>query len=238
MASSASKITVAVLNISAPTRPSRDSKIAESKLRTSTSSDHAPLPTPPPEGSHLADSGQGQEPEQEQEPEPEPEPEPESEPEHPEPARSDYLSEDHIRTLFSGAPHFFVHKTPKRSIPRATYPWDHELAIKDVSDSVQFAEPAFSAATLHRHLPTLQKASDQDTPHHGYNVDVVEIPNLLSAQGIEPVSKVLRRFTCILLILYALREPLALRIFSSFRNRTTSSPICSSRRLATTIWRR
>ncbi|KAF1978141.1 hypothetical protein BU23DRAFT_252281 [Bimuria novae-zelandiae CBS 107.79] len=156
-------------------KPPRDSKIAESaKLAKSTSSvefqqaetDEAPLPTPPPAPTPQAQST-------------------EPEIEKPEPPKVEYLSEEHVHALFSGAPHFFVQRTGRRLIPRVTFPWDEELTVKDVSDSVQLADPAFSASTLHKHLPALQQASDQDKPHTGYDLDVAEVPSMLSAQGAE-----------------------------------------------------
>jgi hypothetical protein len=96
------------------------------------------------------------------------------------------LSEEQIHTLFSGAPHFVVGKTEAHPIPRALFPWDNQLTVKDVSDSQQLAHPAFSAATLRRHLPALQQSSDQDKPYLFYDVGIVEAPSMLSAQGVEP----------------------------------------------------
>ncbi|KAL1606809.1 hypothetical protein SLS60_004216 [Paraconiothyrium brasiliense] len=163
-----------------PTRPPRDSKIAESTRPAKSSSsidvqrfeaeaEETPLPTPPPESTQSAETEK-------------------VEIEKAEPPNVEYLSKEHIHTLFSGAPNFFVQKTDKRAVPRVSYPWDADLRIKDVSDSVLLAEPAFFAATLHRHLPASQQSVDQDKPHQGYDVDVVEVPSMLSAQGIEPVS--------------------------------------------------
>lgn len=174
MAPFPSKIPVAVKK-DAPAKPPRDSKIGESTRPGKSSSsidvpragaepDEAPLPTPSPEPTEL------------------------TEPEKTEQPTVEKLTEEHIHTLFSGAPNFFVQKTEKRAVPRVSYQWDAELHIKDVTDSVQLAEPAYSAATLHRHLPSLQQGSDQDKPYQGYNLSVVEAPSMLSAQGLERVS--------------------------------------------------
>lgn len=180
MAPFVSKIPVAVKK-NGPAKPPRDSKIAESTRPAKSSSsihvqaagaevEDAPLPTPSPEPTEPTEQ-----PEQ-------------PEPEKPEQPTVEKLSEEHIHALFSGAPNFFAQKTDKRAVPRVSYPWDAELHIKDVSDSMHFAEPAFSAATLHRHLPLLQQSSDQDKPYQGYDLGVVEAPSMLSAQGLEPVS--------------------------------------------------
>jgi len=150
-------------------KPPRDSKIADSTKPAKSSSsidvqkavvDEAALPTPPPE------------PAEQEKVEP----------------KIETLSEEHIRTLFSGAPHFSLERAGDRTIPSAAYPWDFELTIRDVSDSVRLPHPAFSAVTLHRHLPALQQAEDQEKAYKGYNLDVIEMPSMLSAQGIEPVS--------------------------------------------------
>jgi hypothetical protein len=107
-------------------------------------------------------------------------------PEVQQPAEVPPLSEEHLHKLFSGAPHFAVDRNDGRSYPRASFPWDTDLATKDVSDSMQFAHPAFSAATLRRHLPALPQSSDQDKQYLSYDIGVVELPSMLSAQGIEP----------------------------------------------------
>ncbi|KAF2263475.1 hypothetical protein CC78DRAFT_496945 [Lojkania enalia] len=103
-------------------------------------------------------------------------------------AAPERLSEEQLHALFSGAPHFFIKKDDGRLVPSISRPWDAALAVRDVSDAVQLAQPAFSAATMYQHLPLLQDASEQAKPYQGYNIGVVEIPSMLSAQGIEPGS--------------------------------------------------
>ncbi|KAF2689553.1 hypothetical protein K458DRAFT_358410 [Lentithecium fluviatile CBS 122367] len=152
-----------------PRTPARDSKIAESTKPAKSSSS-------------IEVHNAGVEKEEQQAPPSTPPPEPLEKQEE---AKVEPLSEDHIHSLFSGAPHFFVKQTNGRPTPRASYPWDEELRIRDVSDSVQLAQPAFSATTLHRHLPTLHQSTDQERVYQGYNLDVVEVPSMLSAQGTE-----------------------------------------------------
>jgi hypothetical protein len=230
MAPFTSKIPVAV-NKDGPAKPPRDSKIAEStRLAKSSSSVHVQH-----DGAEKEDAAlHAPSPEPVQQTEPE-----RTEPEKTEPPPIEKLSEEHVHTLFSGAPNFFVQKTDKRALPRVSYPWDAELHIKDVSDSVQLAEPAYSAATLHKHLPAFQQSSDQDKPYQGYDVDVAEAPSMLSAQGIEPVStcpsgNALRAQANRVL---ALREPLDSHTSSSCHSLITSSPISNNHRPATSILR-
>lgn len=227
MAHFVSKIPVPVTK-NAPSKPPRDSKIAESTRPAKSSisidvqrpdvSEPAPrLTTPPPEPTQLA----------------------EREEEEIGPRPVEHLNEDHVHALFSGAPHFFVQNTERRPIPRVTFPWDEDLVVKDVSDSVQLSEPAFSAVTLHRHLPALHQASDQDKPYQGCDLDVFEVPNMLSAQGIEPVSKS-PPLTIPSIYAHSVifsRVLLASRTSSSYHNPNISLPISSNPRPATNIWR-
>lgn len=168
MAPFASKIPVPVEDKDAQRKPPRDSKIAES--------------TKPAKSSTSIDVHRGSADKVEQLPTPPSEPADEQKEEQ----KTELLSEEQIHALFSGAPHFFIRKAEDRSNPAASYPYDEQLNIKDVSDSVQLAEPAFSAATLRRHLPALSQSTDQEKQYQGYNVEVVELPSMLSAQGIEP----------------------------------------------------
>lgn len=115
-----------------------------------------------------------------------PTPPPEAEEKEKEKEQVQVLSEEQIHTLFSGAPHFVVGKTDTYAVPRALFPWDNQLTVKDVSDSQQLVHPAFSAATLRKHLPLALQASDQDKPFLLYDVGIVEIPSMLSTHGAEP----------------------------------------------------
>ncbi|CAO2651033.1 Nn.00g093300.m01.CDS01 [Neocucurbitaria sp. VM-36] len=98
------------------------------------------------------------------------------------------LNEAQIHTLFAGAPHFSLKEANGHVTATTVYPWDSEGSTKDVSDSVQLVEPAFLAATVHQPSPKAQRPSDKGRNYQGYDVDVVEVPSMLSAQGIEPGS--------------------------------------------------
>ncbi|KAJ4368931.1 hypothetical protein N0V83_006013 [Neocucurbitaria cava] len=109
-------------------------------------------------------------------------------PEVKEEEKVELLSEAQIHTLFAGAPHFHLNEIDGHLTPTIAYPWDGEGTTKDVSDSVQLVEPAFLAATLHQPTLKAQRPSDKENKYQGYEVDVVEVPNMPSAQGIEPGS--------------------------------------------------
>jgi hypothetical protein len=160
----------------APRKPARDSKLAELTPPAKSSSYVAVVK---PEVEHPEQTPQSSSP-----PSPTPEPK-EKEEDKVGVQKVETLSEEHVHALFSGAPHFSIKTTDNRQTPRALFPWDDELKVKDVSDSAQLAQPAFSAATLHRHLPNLQQSGDQGHIFQGYDVGVLEIPSMLSAQGIE-----------------------------------------------------
>ncbi|KAF1831572.1 hypothetical protein BDW02DRAFT_641382 [Decorospora gaudefroyi] len=106
-------------------------------------------------------------------------------PQEPQEERVETLSEEQLRTLFAGAPQFSITKADGRYTPVVSYPWDGETVAKDGTDTVPPAEPAFSAATLHKFVPKTPQTSE--TQHYkGYEVDIVEVPGMLGAQGIEP----------------------------------------------------
>jgi hypothetical protein len=96
------------------------------------------------------------------------------------------LSEAQIRTLFAGAPHFSISETESRCTPTVSYPWDVGNSTQHGKDSVDIVEPAFMAATLHKHVPKVQDTPDDTRQYNGYEVGVVEMPSMLSAQGVEP----------------------------------------------------
>ncbi|CAE7024170.1 hypothetical protein PTTW11_03717 [Pyrenophora teres f. teres] len=95
------------------------------------------------------------------------------------------LSESQLRSLFAGAPRFGVTKTGCRCTPTVSYPWNTEPTTRHATDSAPLAEPAFSAATLRKHLPKTEQAPAASKQYNGYQVDVVELPSMLGAQGIE-----------------------------------------------------
>lgn len=96
------------------------------------------------------------------------------------------LSEMHLRALFAGAPQFRVAKVNGRCTPTASFPWSTEAATKNTTDTAPLAEPAFSAATLHKHSLKAKPLSESPREYNGYAVDVVETPCMLGIQGTEP----------------------------------------------------
>lgn len=174
-----SKIPVAA-NKSAAPRPARDSKIAESAEPVESNSsvdlvnppahhvEQTALPTPPPDTPDA--------------------PEPAETPQPKEEHRQEPLSEEHVHALFSGAPHFGVKTARRQLAPIVSHPWDTGLAVRDLSDSVQLAQPAFFAATLRQQCPSSHQAPGQTKKYKGYDIGAVEVPSMLSAQGIEPGS--------------------------------------------------
>ena len=98
------------------------------------------------------------------------------------------MSEAQFHTLFAGAPHFSISDVQGRRTPRAAYPWDSNGTAKNLSDSLYMDEPAFSAATLHQNAASVSPSLAKGRKFKGYQVDVVELPNMLTAQGVEPGS--------------------------------------------------
>ncbi|EKG17881.1 hypothetical protein MPH_04830 [Macrophomina phaseolina MS6] len=96
------------------------------------------------------------------------------------------LTEEDIPTLFAGAPLFSVDKIKGRRIPRVDFPYDDTLIVRDVSDSPQLSHEAFSAATLRPHLCQVGHQDEKRGLPMGYDINVVEIPSMLSEQGMEP----------------------------------------------------
>ncbi|KAF2130993.1 hypothetical protein P153DRAFT_208382 [Dothidotthia symphoricarpi CBS 119687] len=109
-------------------------------------------------------------------------------PEVQEEQRVEVLDEDQIRALFAGAPRFSITRLENHPTITASYPWDSDATARVVSDSVKPVKPAFLAATMHRHLDNAQQTAQKEQMHQGYEIDVVEMPNMLSAQGLEPGS--------------------------------------------------
>jgi hypothetical protein len=99
--------------------------------------------------------------------------------------KSETLSEEQLGTLFAGAPQFSITKVEGRSTPTVSHPWGIESG-KDATDTVPLVEPAFAAATLHKYASKTLSTPEATKQYKGYEVDVVEMPGMLSAQGIEP----------------------------------------------------
>ncbi|OJD35621.1 tpr domain containing protein [Diplodia corticola] len=96
------------------------------------------------------------------------------------------LTEDDIPNLFAGAPLFSVDKVKGRRIPRVDFPYDDTLIVRDVSDSLQLSHEAFSSATLRPHLCQVGHQDEKKGLPMGYDINVVETPSMLGAQGLEP----------------------------------------------------
>jgi hypothetical protein len=99
------------------------------------------------------------------------------------------LSEEQIHTLFSGAPHFGIIEEHGRPAPTASYPWNSDGHTKDTTDSVRPQQPAFLAASLRGRSGRIRQSSSGDhKQYRGYETDVVEVPDMLCAHGLEPGS--------------------------------------------------
>lgn len=107
---------------------------------------------------------------------------------HPDLAKPEVVSETQLHTLFSGAPHFSILEESTGPSPVATYPWNSSLPSTGLSDSICPEESAFSSSTLRQISPGTQHVDDVAQAHDGYKIDVVEMPSMLAAQGIEPGS--------------------------------------------------
>ncbi|KAF2499408.1 hypothetical protein BU16DRAFT_578984 [Lophium mytilinum] len=98
------------------------------------------------------------------------------------------VSEADLRTLFSGAPQYTIKARAYKFEATASCPWDSGSQARNLSDSLPLSHPAFSAATLRPHVPPFVDIplDETNSPYVGYDIDVVEVPSMLSANGIEP----------------------------------------------------
>jgi hypothetical protein len=97
------------------------------------------------------------------------------------------LSIAQLHTLFTGAPHFHI-TTGLRPTPTASYPWANRVRRFFQEDSIIPTEPALAAAAS-RTIPSKRQTAVEDDlqkDYNGYEPDTVELPNMQSAQGIEP----------------------------------------------------
>ncbi|KZM20925.1 uncharacterized protein EKO05_0006338 [Ascochyta rabiei] len=100
----------------------------------------------------------------------------------------DLLSGASTQALFSGAPSFSVEFMAGRALPKVSYPWDSEVEHDDADDSIHPVEPSFMAATVHVHPSKKHSTFGVENRHQIYQVNAVEVPSWLSAQGFEPGS--------------------------------------------------
>ena len=100
---------------------------------------------------------------------------------------ADLPSEGSMQVLFSGAPSFSVRVVGDHIFPEVSYPWDSEVKHDDATDSTPLLQ-SFMAATIHKQSIGGYSESGVETGYHVYEMDDVEVPNMLNAQGAEPGS--------------------------------------------------
>jgi hypothetical protein len=100
----------------------------------------------------------------------------------------DLLSVEDIRTLFSSAPEFSVKVVNGQPSPKVSYLRDGEVKHDNATDSIPLAQPSYTAATAGSQLTQGQSLSGDGQKYHVYQVEAMEIPSCLSAQGVEPGS--------------------------------------------------
>lgn len=98
------------------------------------------------------------------------------------------FGEEQLRLLFAGAPDFHVSRDNGHAEPSVSFPWDEDSTREGLSDSVHLREPAFVAASLHSPLEVSHPPAKTGRTYKGYIPNVVEMPNMLSSQGVEPGS--------------------------------------------------
>ncbi|KAI0476142.1 hypothetical protein GGR56DRAFT_674641 [Xylariaceae sp. FL0804] len=103
------------------------------------------------------------------------------------------LTETEIEKLFSGAPQFFARSqglSAGAPHPSVAFPYDEELAIRDLADHTQITDDAWGCVTAHPRIiyrdplsATSPGVPGRRRPH--FNTRCRERPNMLSMQGLE-----------------------------------------------------
>ncbi|RYO80881.1 hypothetical protein DL764_009840 [Monosporascus ibericus] len=101
------------------------------------------------------------------------------------------LSDAEIEKLFSGAPQFFARSQGLGTgppHPSVAFPWDEELAIRDLTDYVQIENDAWGCVTARpriilRDPMSATSPTGKKRPH--FNTRCQERPSMLSMQGLE-----------------------------------------------------
>ncbi|KAK7756600.1 hypothetical protein SLS62_001437 [Diatrype stigma] len=101
------------------------------------------------------------------------------------------LSDAEIESLFSGAPQFFARSQGQGTgapHPSVAFPWDDELAIRDLTDHTQIENDAWGCVTASPRIILRDPMSaispvGRKRPH--FNTKCQERPNMLSMQGSE-----------------------------------------------------
>lgn len=122
------------------------------------------------------------------------EPEPEEQPRR---NSSSALTEDELKYLFSGAPHFLLERGARAQWhPHAIFPWDDSNSIQNLRDRRPLQHPIYALSTLHAHLPPVVEQSGL-LPYQSelsetlkskrpmFDLGVFEVPNMLSSKAKE-----------------------------------------------------
>ena len=103
------------------------------------------------------------------------------------------LTENDIEKLFSGAPQYFARSEGPFSgapNPSVAFPWNEELAIRDLTDYVRIEDKAWRYITAWPHIArdvSGRPVSQEKTRAH-FNTRCRERPNMLSMSGLEKGS--------------------------------------------------
>lgn len=106
------------------------------------------------------------------------------------------LSDDELKYIFSGAPHFILEKGARSQWhPLALFPWDESTLIQNLRDRRPLYSPAFTLSTLHSHLPPFAEQSgiyphpsdkpDVKSKPPTFDIEVYEVPDMLSSRAKE-----------------------------------------------------
>ncbi|KAL1960468.1 hypothetical protein VTO42DRAFT_7767 [Malbranchea cinnamomea] len=102
------------------------------------------------------------------------------------------LTEDELKYLFSGAPHFVLERGARGHwYPHALFPWDDCNFIQNLRDRRPLSHPMCALSTLHAHLPPVVKRSgilpyqseysaSLKSKRPMFDIGVYEVPNMLS----------------------------------------------------------
>lgn len=120
------------------------------------------------------------------------------------------LTKNDVKALLSGAPHFLLEKGKhRRWYPQVIFPWDEQNpVIQHMWDRKPLPHASFTLSTLHAHLPVPDDwavkggvplgVSDWRrtgaTNRATFDIDIFEVPNMLSNNGKEPGTVGFRHF--------------------------------------------
>ncbi|KAK2746490.1 hypothetical protein FQN57_003116 [Myotisia sp. PD_48] len=116
------------------------------------------------------------------------------------------LSEQELKDIFSGAPHFLLEKgTRLQWFPHVIFPWDEDMEIQNLRDRKPLHHSSFTQSTLHAHLPVFLEGEysthgAQYTQEYltakrpSFDIGVFEVPNMLASRAKEPGCVGFRHF--------------------------------------------